>query len=52
MVCPAACSHHVRVLDLYERLLESKKLVSVSLEQPSERRELHVFLLERAVGKE
>ena len=52
MVRPAAGSHHSRVLDFYQGLLVPKKLVPLPMEQPSERRQLHVFLLESAVGKD
>ena len=37
--------------DLYKRLLEPRKLILLPLEQPSERRQLHAFLLESTVGK-
>src|SRR5436309_10704830 len=33
----AACSHDLRVLDPYQRLLEPEKLVPLPFEQPSER---------------
>ncbi len=52
MVRPAACSHHSRVLDFHEGLLEPKKLVLLPMEQPSEGSQLHVFLLKSAVGKD
>jgi hypothetical protein len=52
MMRPAGCRPDVRVVDSYERRFEPRELVTLSVEQPSERRELHVFFLKSAVGKD
>ena len=52
MMCLADRGHDLRVLDPDQRRLEPGKLVPLPLEQPSERRQLHVFLLESAIRKE
>jgi hypothetical protein len=52
MMCPTACSHHSRVLDFDQGLLEPEKLVPLRMEEPSERRQLNVVLLESAIGKD
>jgi hypothetical protein len=48
----AAERRDLRIFDPDQRRLESGKLVRMPLQQPSERGQLHVVLLESAVGKQ
>src|SRR6185503_1562960 len=48
----AAGARGRRIRDRHARQLESRQLVGVAVEAPTEGRELHVFLLQRSVRKE
>jgi hypothetical protein len=47
----AACGEHVRIADLDQFLLEADERVWRAAEQTAERVDLHVALLQRAVGE-
>src|SRR5262249_42115060 len=51
MMALATGGYELRIFDLQQRLLESDEIVRLALEQPSERRHLDRFQLQRAIGE-